>query len=105
MTWQRAFSSKVVEGDPITVENRRITPRARVTSLSISALGERFGFGFARTEPTAIIVEDERGRRVMKIPDLTNLVVTALTVSSILLFVIAKILEKSQTKNSKIRPK
>jgi hypothetical protein len=85
---------KTVRGTPIKAQGRTLTPVARVTSAvrhraTIHAdRVEGSGWGFARTQPTALVEERDGSSHTYRIPDRTRTVLGQMALVALLFPVI-----------------
>jgi hypothetical protein len=88
------LQAKTVRGTPIKAYGRTLTPVARVTSsvrhrATIHAdRVEGSGWGFARTQPTALIEERNGATHVYRIPDRTRTVLGQMALAALIFPVI-----------------
>ena len=91
MAWQRSFSQTIADGRPYVVGDRRITPRARVMSLSFRDPHSRAAFSFSRVQPVSIAVDGPAGQQVIPIRDVTRRVVFLMVAASLALSLIVRL--------------
>jgi len=82
---------KTIRGTPIVVYGRTLTPVAQVTSTvqhraTIRAdRVEGSGWGFARTQPTALVEEQDGSSHTYRIPDRTRTVLGQMALAALVI--------------------
>ncbi len=64
----RIFERKLIEGEPIRVGNRTVTPLVRRTVLYMSAAAARGGAGWMLVRLTPVAVVEREGEQERRIP-------------------------------------